>query len=1411
MSHPNRAHPRSGGIPSTSGNSLLGTGLSSSGNMEINSDVIVALGKNTIFANLSYKDKLQIIGTLLQQSSSAQQSPLIIYLVGEDTSTTKIREHLSLTHRSTISPYVQPPNTGLNSVWFEQLRGGLAIVPHSALLLALSHGLLTLSSVSHLVVDNAHSIALDDISAPIAAIFLEYYGPLASSSRPIILGLTHYPLHLEANFGQVALRMEQLLDARIFGDVDARRASLAQAADRLRISVLDYPALQSPENSVLLPEGQYNSAMKETLKEIGGCCGLVLSQFGVDIILETASSDSLSFKAPLPDLTTGTSTKLDRFLQLLQEISQTPGYRSIIIASNPFTVLALGWILAEYQPPGIHTSVYLAQAGGRQTSETQSHIIKSFTTGSVNTLICSDSIFNDMDEGMCSHVVWFNPHGSLIAFAQSRRFTRDTGANLVIMAERGNREHYRAARDILYMDPLVSAWVNGMDDDGAPIPPVSLAHSPRFGGPPIFLNPSGGSDQEDPYITDPLSGSRIYPKDAVEVLYRYLASQSASDTGLVPVKMFTYERDIQAQGLWSCTVNAPDCDPPLLVTSDHYPSKAAARGSACFKACSARFDLGLLPSSFFPLPPMHTLPNGVPQRGHSEVTPASSYPFASPLFWHSCLLAAPSSVFYPNVVTFSPLSGSHALRSMVFLTRAPLFGVEPFSVFVSQSESKVSLLPCAPLTLSVERIELVFRYSMHLWRAITNKPWESPSGELAYFVCPVSAGSYTKASDIARTTSVEPLISWEEIDNLVSRRARPLHCATPDEIAQDLAGGMIQDRSNEFTRRLEAGQLCKDLNPLSLVMKEQESGPDMSLLDYYKTHRHDFEGIKDLKQPLIQAQFVPGLANWLDPKETATEVSKNYLVPEMCFLSSIPAATFHTALIMPSVIWHVENVLVAKQLNLTLFQGQIRDDLLMHALCSQMAKRTFNYERLEFLGDTFIKYAASAYLYGTDPDATAGTLHMRRQRMVNNKSLWTGAQAIGLPSCIQSEPFKPRQWSIPNACIIKRERIRDPVPGGPEYIERLSSKVFPRPMFSKVIADVVEAIIGAALVSGGERLAFSAAKTLGFDVPKTCDWRDVVSHAPSKTTKQQEPDDKAILKGIMKIIGGTLEDPSLLLQAMHHPSSTDLSESYERLEFLGDAVLDMIVVQSFFADEEKWSPHSMTMIKSSMVSNRVLAIICVESGLYRFLLHNTPHLTHSVKSFVEELEACKRDAQNDLQRLKYWSNLQAPKALGDVVESLLGAVYVSSGFKLSRVKSVYERVLQPFYDRYTDKKNILSHPMSRLMAKLESSGCKALGVSKMLLPAKPGKAAATKCEVKIHGRPLAEATANNPKRAITLATEEALLRLDLKFDYIMNDCTCNNVSHGQKRKRADTEEGEIAETLLGGDAEHPIDVDMFDF
>ncbi|KDN36025.1 hypothetical protein RSAG8_11111, partial [Rhizoctonia solani AG-8 WAC10335] len=274
------------------------------------------------------------------------------------------------------------------------------------------------------------------------------------------------------------------------------------------------------------------------------------------------------------------------------------------------------------------------------------------------------------------------------------------------------------------------------------------------------------------------------------------------------------------------------------------------------------------------------------------------------------------------------------------------------------------------------------------------------------------------------------------------------------------------------------------------------------------------------------------------------------------------------------------------------------------------------------------------------------------------------------------------------------------------------------------------------------------------------------------------------------------------------------SESYERLEFLGDAILDMLVVQSFFSDEEQWSPHNMTLLKSSMVSNRALAIICVESGLHRYLIHDMNSLAQSIVSFIEEVEECKQKAQTDAQRLKHWSKLAAPKALGDVVESLLGAIYVSSGFSISRVKTVYDRLLKPFYDRYIDKKAMLTHPMSRLMKKLESVGCRAFGIAKTEMPPTSGSGAGFKCEVKLHGQVITEATREKAQQAIAHATEQALNELETRPDRILANCTCRIGPQGKKRKRVlleGTEEGEVVEPLLGDDVDHPIDVDMFDF
>ncbi|CAE6441045.1 unnamed protein product [Rhizoctonia solani] len=1419
MSHLNRAAPGSGGPPSASGSSLLPGEPRPLGFNGLAPEVKAAiLSNNTILSNLAYEEKLRIVQVLLKCTNAGPGGFVILYLTSQMNDARRIYDGLDSNAKPKASLYTPlASGSSLNHVWFKELRQGLAITPASYALLALDRGLINLSRLSHLVVDDVHLVALQDISSPLSIIFLDHYGKLPVPGRPRVIGMTHYPLELQANFGYSTLRMEQLLDARILGNLEAKRAEVTHNATRLEISVLEY---ESPKGALPALPPFFHPAFKAAAVELGGWCIPLFSFFNPDsdsegLIMGKRVAEMSPSEAMSPDRT----PKFNEILKYLNAASESSRFRCIVIVSNPFTALALEWYLSVHQQSKVRSALYLDHLKMDHDSDSGETFEEDFKNGLINTLICTESILSGIDGDICSHVIWFNPYGSLISFARSRVLAYRSGSNLILLAERGNREHYQVARDILTMSNPISNWVLNMGVDGAPIPPKPLANCHHFNGPSIIIGSSRESSPKNPYIMDPITGSRIYLQESEEVLYRFLANRAEEDAALIPIKLFSYEqvpgKHSSFKDYWCCKILVDWCEPPLEIFGEPSSCQALARASACFRACFALFDLGLLSSSLFPPRPLHTCQYGILQPSKSKVAIETYYPLVLPLFWHNCLLAAPSKLFYSSLVQLCTGPESSLYPSMVLLTRMPLGDINQFSLFPNQTEFKVSISQCAPLSLTTEELELVFHYTLNLWRILGNKPYDSPSGELAYFIVPIKSGPRFETTHAPRTISIESFISWQEVNDLVSFRVRPLNCNSVDEMGLDLVEGVIQDRPNDFTRRFENATLRKDLNPLSLIIQDKPGEPQVSLLDYYRRHRHEFEGIQNLQQPLIEATLLPGLSNQLNPQESVIQRTTNYLVPEICYVSSITAPTFRTASLIPSVIWHIENVLIAKEVNLTFFQGQIRDELVMHALCSRMAHRAFSYERLEFLGDTFIKYASSAYLYGVEPSAPSGILHAKRQRMVNNRSLWLGAQTLGLPPCIQSEAFRPKQWFIPNVFVSKKGHVHGEKSATVEQAQLLSSRQYSRQIPPKAIADVVEAMIGAALLSGGEQLAFSVAKVLGLDAPKTCDWLDVVSYAPSKSMIMREPSyNRETLDGVMKITGISLDNPELLLQAMQHPSMARHSESYERLEFLGDAVLDMLVVQSFFSDEEKWSPHHMTLIKSSMVSNRALAIICIESGLHRYLMHDMNSLAQSIVSFIDEVEKCKQMAQTDSQRLKYWSKLVAPKALGDVIESLLGAIYVSSGFSISRVKTVYDRLLKPFYDRYINKKAMLTHPMSRLMKKLESVGCRALGIAKTETQLSDGGGAGFKCEVKIHGQIIAGAMSEKAQQAISHATERALNLLEAQPDPILANCTCRIGPQGKKRKRAsteDAEEGEIVEALPGDDADHPIDVDMFDF
>ncbi len=96
-------------------------------------------------------------------------------------------------------------------------------------------------------------------------------------------------------------------------------------------------------------------------------------------------------------------------------------------------------------------------------------------------------------------------------------------------------------------------------------------------------------------------------------------------------------------------------------------------------------------------------------------------------------------------------------------------------------------------------------------------------------------------------------------------------------------------------------------------------------------------------------------------------------------------------------------------------------------------------------------------------------------------------------------------------------------------------------------------------------------------------------------------DDNALLK-LEQLLDYHFSDPRLLSDALAHSSQTrNRLLSNERLEFLGDSILSVVICQTLFARFPAYLEGDLTKIKSMLVSRKTCAKIANSLGLSKFV------------------------------------------------------------------------------------------------------------------------------------------------------------------------------------------------------------------
>ncbi|KAE8349614.1 ATP-dependent helicase dcl2 [Aspergillus coremiiformis] len=505
----------------------------------------------------------------------------------------------------------------------------------------------------------------------------------------------------------------------------------------------------------------------------------------------------------------------------------------------------------------------------------------------------------------------------------------------------------------------------------------------------------------------------------------------------------------------------------------------------------------------------------------------------------------------------------------------------------------------------------------------------------------------------------------------------------------------------------------------------------------------------------LECSAIPRRRNFLHPLTSANGQSevpidselgtaKVYMVAaERCTISKLPVSAAIFGLFIPLIVSQLESMLIASRLCATILCDVGFTDIqhVITAITTPSAQAPTHYQRYEFLGDSILKYAVSCQLFFRNLNWPEGYLTEGRTTIVQNPRLTRAALDVGLDAFIMSKPLTPRRWTAP---LIST---------------RLGAVSLKRQMSSKVLADVVEALIGAAYLDGGHAKAQACMHCFLPEVDRQpLDIHSIVTHSTVKSLH--------IIDGnLQRHLGYTFKNEDLLIEALTHPSCQHdhSTQSYQRLEFLGDAILDMVIVPTIFQYSNKISPGDMTFIKHAVVNANLLAFFCMEFSieqentkverardgqfavksetqyveLWRFMRFNSVDLQTSRDAALKRHRTLR---DTILDSLYYASNypwqslsqLYADKFFSDIVESVLGAIFADSGGDLSACEHFIERIGLLSYVRriLSDGVNV-AHPKS--MAQRLSKG-DAVFNSKRVLDEKGN--ATYQCTVTINDAPV---------------------------------------------------------------------------
>ncbi|UNI16858.1 Dicer-like protein 1 [Purpureocillium takamizusanense] len=1336
--------------------------------------------------------------------------------------------------------------------WDKRFSESMVIVCTAQILLdCLNSGFIQMQQINLLIFDEAHHTKKNH---PYARIIKDHY-LREQAERPRILGMTASPVDAQTrDLRAAALELEAILCSQIATVSDETLAkSLAQ---RNQVELREYYSRLTNAEDARTPlcralaelmshDVHYRihfEAAQDLASTLGSWCadkywellltdaevrrraakaqGTVSSLHApngtteVDRVLVTLQKAQRAIRATATanaaNEPAGDSSSFSSKVILLRRILQHSFARErtgrcIVFVQKRHTALLLSILFSQPDKdvPGMSSSYLigsqpLTASVANMSFREQALTLQKFRRGEFNCLFATQVAEEGLDIPECDLVVRFDLYDSAIQYIQSKGRARQANSTYISMLEEGNMQHLRRLKQATRDANALRRFCSGLPADRKiqdTFDVETLAEHERIAQKVYEI---------------PETGARLTFSSSQEVLAKFVSSLGGPDLSLSPEYVVTPSHISKK---FVATIIFPDASPFKSIKGFAQRNKQLARCSAAFEACvelikKKYIDSHLQPTLSKRLPAMRNARLALSENKRHEYNIR-----VKPAMWSGLGSDLPTQLYHSVFVLDSPDAVHRPTRPIIFLTRQRLPDTEPMLLFFDQGRTSIARLVSSskPLRLSLDELHDLASFTLAIFSDVFSKDYNAQPADMPYFLAPCARVSMDDGS-----ATVDPTrIDWETV-TMVSHSEPPEWRAAPEHFFHDKLVIDPWDGSRKFI-----------IHGINKTLKPSDPVPESAPMPKSRAYRQVEPNIKEYSnsltihsrrrqtwgedQPVVNATLLPLRRNFLD-EYTAEDNQEQRccIILEPLRVSKLPVDVVSMAMIIPVMIYRLDSVLIALEA-CKLLDLDIRPNLALEALTKDSSNTEEhgevqvdfqvgmgnNYERLEFLGDAFLKMATTISLFTLIPNTNEFEYHVERMLLVCNQNLFNHAVDRKLQEFVRSKAFDRRTW-YPD---LKLKRGKMPKLGG--HFQSLSDKS---------IADVCEALIGAAYVtqreSGKLDLAVKAVtkmvRSKNHKMLKFSEYYDAFE-VPGWQNAPASAAQRAAVDQVYETTGYRFNCPNLLRSSFKHPSYPyEPVPNYQRLEFLGDALLDLVIVDYLFRRFPDADPQWLTEHKMAMVSNHFFGSLCVQLGLQKHLLMTTSSLIGQISDYVAELELARELAQPEQEpdeakgTKDYWLRTsQPPKVLSDMLEALVGAMFVDSRYDYGVVEGFFNSFIEPYfedmalYDTYASR-----HPVTALAHMLQKRlGCQnwRLYVSVVPCGADQGAAAVTGddavCALMVHEKVVEHDTAKVGRDAKLAVAKMALRRLaDMERDAFQREMGCDcRIEDGIEVKQGDAQ------------------------